>query len=62
MHNYKSKKTSLTDDSGLSRNHGESVKYKIRIQEEKEAQELLNEELLRMNIEKPPQGYFNEDE
>lgn len=38
-------KKNKTDDSGLSKNNGESVKYRIRKQEEKEHEELIDEYL-----------------
>lgn len=38
-----SSKTSKIDDSGLSHNHSKSIKYRLRIQQEKEADEEINE-------------------
>ena len=40
------KKNDLKDDSGLSKNHGESVKYRKRLIEEKEAR-MAREDALR---------------
>lgn len=38
-----SSKTSKTDESLLSKNHSKSIKYRLRIQQEKEADEEINE-------------------
>lgn len=37
------KKMNKTDDSGLSKNHSKDVKYRIRIQEEHEAEQEIKE-------------------
>jgi len=42
----KTKKNEVSDDSGLSKNHGESVKYRRRLIEEKEAR-MAREDALR---------------
>lgn len=33
--------TKLKDDSGLSKNHSKSVKYRLRVQQQKEAEEVI---------------------
>jgi hypothetical protein len=35
--NYPSKKNEKADDSALSKNHSKSVKYRLRVQQEREA-------------------------
>jgi hypothetical protein len=41
--NYKSKKRVRDDDSPLSKNHSKSVKFRLRVQEEVEAEEEIKE-------------------
>ncbi len=33
----------LKDDSGLSKNHSKSVKYRLRVQQQKEAEETIKQ-------------------
>ena len=41
--NFKTRKNELEDTSGLSKNNGKDVKYRIRKQEEKESKEEIDE-------------------
>lgn len=39
----KSKKSDKQDDSGLSKNHSKSVRYRLRVQQEQEAEHEIKE-------------------
>lgn len=39
----KSKKKEFTDDSVLSKNHSKSVKYRLRVQQQREAEDDIKE-------------------
>ena len=41
--NFKTRKNELEDSSGLSKNNGKDVKYRIRKQQEKESKEEVDE-------------------
>lgn len=40
---YKSKKAEKQDDSALSRNHSKSIKYRLRVQQEHEAEDEIKQ-------------------
>lgn len=40
---FKSKKTEREDDSVLSKNHSKSVKFRLRVQQEEEAEKEIKE-------------------
>ncbi len=61
MGKFKKLKTKTEDDLFLSLNHSKDIKYRIRVQEDKEAKEALLEELRIMEIEKLHKDYFDED-
>ena len=60
MGKFKKLKTKTEDDLFLSLNHSKDIKYRIRLQEDKEAKLRLAEDLYRMEEEKKLKG-INED-